>query len=208
MQLNDHLEKTMRKSINASLFGLLVVPAAFAFQTPPAIDVESTSRLWVKGTSSVRAFECQAPVFVTQIDSDTEEPLAGVLAGEKAVDAVRLSIPSATMDCRNGTMTGHMKKAIKVTEFDSITFSVRDYTLAPADSGMSVTMTASLTLGGVTKDVTVSALAKAGPEGTLQLTGTHELSMRDYGLKPPSLMLGTMKVHDKVTVGFDLLLKN
>jgi hypothetical protein len=32
--------------------------------------------------------------------------------------------------------------------------------------------------------------------------------MRDYDLKPPTLMFGRIKVHDKVTVGFDLLLKN
>jgi hypothetical protein len=199
----------MRKSLNISLFGLLVFPGAFALQPAPAtIDVESASRIWVKGTSSVRAWECQAPVFNTHIVASGEDALGGVLAGEKAIDSVIVSIPSATLDCRNGTMTGHMKKAIKVAEFDAITFAVRDYTMAAADSGMTVTLEGSLTLGGVTKDVTITALAKAGPEGTLQLTGKHELSMKDHGLKAPSLMLGTMKVHDKVTVGFDLLLKN
>ena len=199
----------MRKSLNASFFGLLVVPVALVMRTPPApIDVESTSRIWVKGTSSVRAFECQAPVFVMKVVSDDPEALAGVLAGQKTIDSVAISLPSATLDCRNGQMTGHMKKAIKATEFDSITFSVKDYTLAAADSGMTVTLDGLLTLGGVTKDVSITALAKAGPEGTLQLTGKHELNMRDYGLKPPTLMFGTMKVHDKVTVGFDLLLKN
>ena len=150
----------------------------------------------------------QAPVFVTKIVSDDPEALAGVLAGVKTVDSVAISLPSATLDCRNGQMTGHMKKALKVTEFDSITFTVKDYTLAAADSGMAVTLDGALTLGGVTKDISITALAKAGPEGTLQLTGKHELSMKDYGLKPPTLMFGTMRVHDKVTVGFDLLLKN
>ena len=196
----------MRKSLNISLFGLLVFPGVLALQ-PATIDVESASRIWVKGTSSVRAWECQAPVFNTHIVA-SEDALAGVLAGEKSIDSVIVSIPSATLDCHNGTMTGHMKKAIKVAEFDSITFAVKDYTVAAADSGMTVTLEGFLTLGGVTKDVTITALAKAGPEGTLQLTGKHELSMKDHGLKAPSLMLGTMKVHDKVTVGFDLLLKN
>ena len=200
----------MRKSINASLFGLLVFPGAFVLQpTSASIDVESaSSRLWVKGTSSVRAWECQAPVFTTNFFATGEGALGRVLAGEKSIDSVIVSIPSATLDCRNGTMTGHMKKAIKVTEFDSITFAVKDYALAAADSGMTVSLNGSVTLGGVTKDVTIIAMAKAGPEGMLQLTGKHELSMKDYGLKAPSLMLGTMKVHDKVTVGFDLLLKN
>lgn len=199
----------MLKSLRPSLYGLLVVPAALVIRVPaPTIDVETSSRIWVKGTSSVRAFECQAPVFTTRIVAAAAQPLTGVLAGEKTIDSVMLSVPSATLDCRNGTMTGHMKKAIRVAEFDSITFAVRDYALAASDSGVSVTMNAALTLGGVTRDVTVEAFAAAGPDGMLQLTGKHELNMRDYGLKPPTLMLGTMKVHDKVTVGFDLLLRN
>ena len=32
--------------------------------------------------------------------------------------------------------------------------------------------------------------------------------MKDFGMKPPTLMLGTMKVAEKVTVNFDLLLKS
>jgi hypothetical protein len=198
----------MRKSINASVFGLLIVPAALVMQNPVTISVDPASRIWVKGTSSVRAYECQAPVFVSRITAGDEEALAGVLAGGKSIDSVQVSVASAAMDCRNGQMTGHMKKALKVTEFDSITFSVKDYALAAADSGMTVTLEGTLTLGGVTKDVSVTAVAKAAPDGALQLTGKHELNMRDYGLKPPTLMFGTMKVHDKVTVGFDLLLKN
>ena len=127
---------------------------------------------------------------------------------KKTVDSIAIALPSASLDCRNGQMTGHMKKALKVTEFDSITFAVRDYALATADSGLAVTLDGSLTLGGVTKDISVAALAKAGPDGMLQVTGRHELNMKDYDLKPPTLMFGRIKVHDKVTVNFDLLLKN
>lgn len=199
----------MRRFRNASAFGMLIMPAALIYQTTRSpIDIETASRLWVKGTSSVRAFECQAPVFTARIVSNTPEPLVAILAGEKGIDSARLSVPSATLDCRNGTMTGHMKKAIKAAEFDSISLAITDYTLTAGDSGMIVTLAGSLTLGGVAKDVTIPALARAAPEGTLQLTGNYELNMRDYGLKPPSLMLGAMKVRDRVTVGFDLLLKN
>jgi hypothetical protein len=31
--------------------------------------------------------------------------------------------------------------------------------------------------------------------------------MKEYGIKPPTLMLGTMRVGEKVNVKFDLLLK-
>ena len=32
--------------------------------------------------------------------------------------------------------------------------------------------------------------------------------MKEYGVKPPSLMLGTMNVREKVKVRFDLLLRD
>jgi hypothetical protein len=32
--------------------------------------------------------------------------------------------------------------------------------------------------------------------------------MKDFGLKPPSLMMGTMKVDELVTVNFDVVLRS
>jgi hypothetical protein len=42
----------------------------------------------------------------------------------------------------------------------------------------------------------------------LHVSGVYELRMTDYGLKPPSLMFGRIKVGETVKVGFDLLLKS
>jgi len=50
--------------------------------------------------------------------------------------------------------------------------------------------------------------ASEGASGMLHVVGTHELRMTEWGLKPPTLMLGTMKVDERVKVGFDLLLKD
>jgi hypothetical protein len=46
------------------------------------------------------------------------------------------------------------------------------------------------------------------PTDALRVTGKYELNMKDFGVKPPTLMLGTMRVGEKVTVNFDLLLKS
>jgi hypothetical protein len=39
------------------------------------------------------------------------------------------------------------------------------------------------------------------------VVGTYPILMSDYGLKAPTLMMGTMKVNPKVKVNFDLLVK-
>lgn len=187
----------------------LLLPALVGWQAVSAsMELEPSSRLWVTGTSSVRGFECEAVGFEASVASQGSDAIGAVLSGSKSVDNVEVTIAAGKLDCRNGTMNGHMLKAIKATEHPTITFRLSSYELAQASDSMKVSMTGKLSLGGVERDITLDALAAPAPDNTLRVTGIHDLSMKDYGLKPPSLMLGTMKVHDKVKVHFDLILKN
>jgi hypothetical protein len=42
----------------------------------------------------------------------------------------------------------------------------------------------------------------------LHITGSYDLDMTEYGLKPPTLMFGRIKVGKTVKVNYDLLLKS
>jgi polyisoprenoid-binding protein YceI len=105
-------------------------------------------------------------------------------------------------------MNEHMRKALKAAQHPAIVFRVDTYELAKSADGVAVTLTGALTLGGVEKPVTINAKAKQGENGTLLVSGTHEVRMTEFGLKPPTLMLGTMKVDERVKVGFDIVLKD
>ena len=186
---------------------LLTVPAVAAVRSDP-LDLQPESKLWVAGTSTVRSFQCQAGSFDAKVESVGAEAVAAVLAGQKAVTSVEVTVPSEKLDCKNGTMNEHMRKAIKAKDFPTIVFKATSYDLAKTGENMAVTLNGSLTLGGVEKPITVNAQAKPGPNGTLVVSGTREVRMTEFGLKPPSLMLGTMKVDEKITVGFEVVLKN
>jgi hypothetical protein len=47
----------------------------------------------------------------------------------------------------------------------------------------------------------------ANADGALRVTGRYPMPMTQWGVQPPRLMMGTMKVGDTVTVNFDLLLQ-
>ena len=67
-------------------------------------------------------------------------------------------------------------------------------------------MTGQLTIAGQTRDVTINGTAVR--EGAnLRVRGTEQLTMTDFGIQPPRLMAGTMRVHAPVTVGFDVVLR-
>jgi polyisoprenoid-binding protein YceI len=187
----------------------MLLPALAA--TPrrdPALDLQPESRLWIAGTSTVRAFQCQAGAFDAKIESTGADAVAAVLAGEKAVSTIEVTVPAEKLDCRNGTMNEHMRKALKAKEFPTVVFRAASYDLTRTNESVGVTLNGTLTLGGVEKPITVNAQAKPGADGTLIVSGTREVRMTEFSLKPPTLMLGTMKVDEKITVGFEVVLKN
>jgi polyisoprenoid-binding protein YceI len=196
-----------RAQVQATLVMLLPVLAA-APRRDAALDLQPESRLWVAGTSTVRAFQCQAGTFDAKIESSGADAVAAVLAGEKAVSTIEVTVPAEKLDCRNGTMNEHMRKALKAKEFPTVVFRAASYDLSRTGESVAVTLNGSLTLGGLEKPITVKAQAKPGPDGTLIVSGTREVRMTEFGLKPPTLMLGTMKVDEKITVGFEVVLKN
>ena len=199
----------MRASAATTLRALLVIAPSLIAWTPanPILTMQPQSRLWVNGTSTVRSFECTATTFATEIDATTAGAAAAVLGGEKAVREVTVRVPAAKLDCKNGTMNGHMLKALKATDNPSIEFRLTSYTVGKTADGAKGELTGTLTLGGTTKTITFGGTASDAGDGQLRVVGTHEIRMSEYGLKAPSLMMGTMKVNDLVKVSFDLVLK-
>ena len=185
-----------------------LVPAAVAFSYGQPMSLAPQSRLWVDGTSTVRSWSCKATVLDATIDAGAADAVASVIAGQKAVRAVDVRIPAAKLECGNETMNAHMRKALKAADHPVIAFAVSAYDITRGAGGVTGTIEGQLTLGGVTRPISLAATGVAGPDGTLHVTGTHELVMTEFGLKPPSLMLGTMKVGDRVKVSFDLYVAN
>jgi polyisoprenoid-binding protein YceI len=191
------------------VLSVMVVALTLGAWTYAAAPLKLTpdSKLWVDGTSTVRSWTCKAGVVDALVETAVENAVPAVLGGENAVKAVTFTVPTDKMDCGNGTMNGHMWKAIKSKDFPTITFQLGTYTIAKATDSSKAMLNGTLTIGGVTKPITMETKLSSTETGGMRVAGTYELNMKDYDLKPPTLMLGTMKVGEKVKVGFDLVLK-
>lgn len=175
---------------------------------PGRLAMQPASRLWFDGKSTVKDFSCKADSIVAVVATTMPNAAPAVVAGEKSVSSVELSVPVAALDCENGTMNEHMRKALEMKDHPVILFSLRSYDLEKAAAGVAVTLTGSLTIRGQARPVTIMVQGSGADAGGLHLVGVYELNMKDFGVKPPSLMLGTMNVREKVKVRFDLLLKD
>jgi polyisoprenoid-binding protein YceI len=200
----------MYASLRTAAALVCLVPSAVAFRPAPgsatAMTLEKGSRIWIAGTSTMRSFTCEAPEFTAAIEAAGSGAVDALLAGQKALQTATVTIAAPKMDCGNGTMNDHMRKALKSSAFPTIAFVLGGYEPAKSGAGIAGTIEGQLTLAGVTKPITVSASAKREGE-TLRVTGAYDVDMKAYGIKPPSLMMGTMKVGRVAKVHFDLFIK-
>lgn len=196
---------TTRARTLAVLAGAIALGAWTTASDPLRLVPES--RLWIDGTSTVRDFTCKAAVVDAVVETASERAVPAVLGGENGVRAVRLTVPAEKLDCANGQMNDHMRKALKVKEHPVIEFKLDSYELIKGSESTKATLRGTLDLGGVKKQIGMDAVLTPGTEGALRVVGSYELNMTEYGLTPPKLMFGTLKVREKVKVGFDLTLR-
>ncbi len=188
----------MRKIIVTafSLIGILgAVPAA----------AQSTGTLSVSGTSTVKAWTCTSTQFEVKALPATAAP-SKVLAGEKAIDAVTGKFPVASLDCKNGKMNEHMLNTLKAKANPAVLFELLSYDIERATPGATVQARGKLTIAGSTQPVEMKVTVTEAPGGGLRVRGEREFMLTAFGMKPPSLMLGTMKVGDKVKVSYDIVI--
>ena len=189
----------MRKSL---VWGsLLAVPALAAAALAP-LSLQPGSRVWVDGTSTARAWHCESTRAVGTAPASTIE-----LAQLGSVSGASVTVPVATLDCRNNTMNGHMRNALKADAAPQIRFRATSVQVTPtsADAG-TAEMEGTLSIAGADRPVTINATV-ARENGQIRVRGTKRINMTEWGVRPPSLMLGAMKVAPAATIGFDVVLK-
>src|SRR5690554_3507064 len=113
-----------------------------------------------------------------------EIPVRSLISGEKLMDK---KTHEAFNEPKNPTITFNM------TELNSVQVT---------GDNIAVTVTGNLTLRGVTKKVTLKSNGKASTPGVYTFEGTLPIKMSDFGMNPPTAMLGTMKTKDQVTVNY------
>jgi len=122
-----------------------------------------------------------------------------------ALQSFELQIPVNTFTSEKDGLTKQMFKAMKADKHPLITFRLNSYTVEAAAGGTTVKPTGTLTVAGVERPIDM-VLEVNEQAGALQLRGRRDLLMTEFGIKPPTMFMGMLKTHDKVTITFELQL--
>jgi polyisoprenoid-binding protein YceI len=200
-----------RRIVGLFLLSAALGPAAHAANS---FILQPESRLWLAGTSTLHPYSSTSTLTQISVDlapdtaSQATLPVDTVLsdiAHRAPFQRFEVVIPVKGLKSGESGLDKNMYKALKADRAPEIRFTLTRYESSlAADGSLPFRATGPLSIGGVQKDITLEGTAKPGPTELL-VEGQYRLLMSDYGIKPPTLMLGAIKVHDPVIIHFHLV---
>ena len=97
--------------------------------------------------------------------------------------------------------------AIKAEKYPTITFTLLTATPESNQGNKSqFKVTGNLTICGVTKPIEMVASATTNTDGSVIITGSQNIKMTQFNVRPPSFMFGALKVTDNLTIDYTVRL--
>ena len=196
--------------IGAAVFG--AARAADDDATAAGVGLAPGSALWLQGTSNVHDFEARSTQVHWGMTRDRAANPPGDPAGVAAlikgslVRGVDVDVPVTSLHSGKSGLDKNMYKALRADRSPAIRFHMGNYKLGAARGDtLPIQATGTLEIAGKSRPVELTARAWSSAQG-VWLEGAQPLLMTEYDIKPPTMMLGAMRVNDHVTVHYRLLL--
>ena len=198
---------------------LLVGQAGRAYGASEAASARSlhlvlqpASTLWLDGTSTLHPFTIHAKTITASAhvileDGDDHADAKLRALREGTIENFELLVPVADLKSESAGLDKNLRKALKADKNANIRFQLATRSAKPnaqKPGAFEVEAHGALTIAGQTHDVRLVAEAQLTGSG-LRIAGSKDLLMSDFGVKPPTMMFGTVKTGDKIVVHFNLL---
>ncbi|RNC85675.1 MAG: YceI family protein [Balneola sp.] len=176
-------------------FLILILPSSFAFAQESYQVVPEESSLIIKGTSSLHDWE------------STVEDFSGsgifFMNGSLVEGVENLGFSAVTESIKSGkrVMDKKTRGALDSKNYPQIEFVFSSIAQVGEDS---LEVAGTLSLAGVTNEITVAGAYQVGEDGSIIISGLVPINMEDYGVKPPTAMVGTLKTGKDVEVEYQM----
>jgi YceI-like protein len=189
-------------SVGAAIFlcAFSVVPFSNVTNAPGAASAD----VKVLGTSNLHSWSME--------DKDVTCSARFTYEAGKAVPTAlavfTFSFPVHSLTSGKSGMDSKAYDAMKAKKGGDIAFAASASTIIPGvKDEFNVKSNGSLTIAGVTKPVVLTAACSVKTDGSVVCTGTHKLLMSDYGIKPPTYLMGTLRTGNKLSIDFTMVVK-
>lgn len=187
------------------IFGSIAVSSNLRAQVSYKLNSSKDNLVKISGKSNVHDWTMNAenPVCEASFAAFSAEDNV-----PKSLTSLNFSVNAKSLKSESTSMNNRTYKAIKADAYPQITFKLREATVTPQQKNkFTVNATGTLTIAGVSKVISLQVNGEVKSDNTIVCSGQEKIRLTDYGIQPPSFMLGAMKVGNDLSIAFTLHLK-
>ena len=182
---------------------LLIVSAFMLISATVSAQVlqflPKNSSITINGTSNLHDWKSSTSQVKGQL----------VFANDNELKSLHVEIPVKSIKSGEKLMDSKTYETLNADKNPNIVFRMTDVVSAQRNGNdLNLTVSGNLTIAGQTKKVILKAKGKTNGAGVYNFNGDIQLKMTEFGMKPPTALLGTMKVGDQVRLQFDVSLQD
>ena len=119
--------------------------------------------------------------------------------------SLKFSVLAKSLKSEKTSMDERTYKAMKADQFPKVTYQLTFATVTMVQANKySIQTSGNLAIAGKTQVIAMKVMALVNADGSITCHGQENLILTDYGIQPPSFMLGAMKVGNDLSIQFNL----
>ncbi|MEX1011925.1 MAG: YceI family protein [Balneolaceae bacterium] len=182
-----------------------IVTATAQVQDTTSLQLQPEFTLTINGTSNVRDWDAN----VETVNADFRVVgITGVAPQDLDpghFHSLGFRIPVEDIDSGNRRLTNNIQDYLKGDDHPTITFTLSDITAVEQnEEGTFLQATGVLNAAGGQTTLNTDVKVVRTGNGTLLFSGSHTIKMTDVGISPPTVLLGTIRAADEVTITWSL----
>ncbi len=159
---------------------------------------ETTSKYVIEGTSTLHDWE--------MISQQCKGSITYTLDGANlSIQSIKVTVGVKTLKSGKKTMDNKCYDALKADSFPNIGYEFKSASdlKSTGNGNYTAVFNGNLTIAGNTKTVPIDVTINA-TTGSITIKGRKAIKMTDFGVEPPTALLGTIKTGDDITIDFNL----
>jgi YceI-like protein len=154
----------------------------------------------IKGTSSLHDWEMK---------SDKGQLDAVLVLGNNfkitGISGLHFTVQSKSLKSGRSQMDNNSYKALKTNTYNSISFVLSSANIIQSDANSyQLKCLGNLTIAGTTHETELVVGCIINADKSYTCSGSKKLKMTDFNIKPPTVLMGTIKTGDEISVAYNL----
>jgi hypothetical protein len=173
-------------------------------QTTTNLIIEPESTFKLSGVSNVNEFDCK---IVEGLCGQQFNACYAQVDNSIAFNNTRFSLDVKKFDCNSSYITRDMKKTLKSEQYPFMYFELISISNLYGDGKYKESLAEALiTISGQTNKYYLKYDFKPIDDDTFNVNINSEFDMKDFGIDPPTALMGFIKTEETITVDLNLII--